>query len=62
MAARMISARDKETGQEIQIGESAFPYFAASLERLDEPAEQQPPTVTPDKSARRRPATTEDKE
>lgn len=62
MPARMIPVRDKETGQELQIGESAFPYFAASVERLDVPEEPQPQIVTPDKSARKRPATTEEKE
>ena len=66
MGARMIPVRNIGTGQETQVGESAFPYFAGTFERLDEPDNaapvEAPKTRTPDKSAPKRPATTESKE
>ncbi|MGW4406516.1 hypothetical protein ACWEJ6_20980 [Nonomuraea sp. NPDC004702] len=59
---RMIPVRHRETGQETQVGESAYPYFAGAYERLDQPAPaEQTQTVTPDKSATKRPAS-KDKE
>ncbi|MEV6159418.1 hypothetical protein AB0L53_54710 [Nonomuraea sp. NPDC052129] len=64
MGARMIPVRNIETGQETKVGESAFPYFAGTFERLDQPAAD-PVDDTPskpDKSAAKRPATTESKE
>lgn len=66
MGARMIPVRNIETGQETQVGESAFPYFAGTFERLDQPDNptpvEAPKTRTPDNSATTRPATTESKE
>lgn len=66
MVRRMIPVRNIETGQQTQVGEAAFGYFAAHFERLDQPAPdapvEAPKTVTPDKSAPKRPATTTGKE
>lgn len=62
MGVRMIPVRHKETGQETQIGESAWPYFAGAYERLDQPADEQPAVDQPNKQARQQQATTSDKE
>jgi hypothetical protein len=50
---RMIPVRHRDTGLETLVGESAFPYFAAHYERLDEIA---PALVQPNKPSMRRAA------